>query len=120
MGAVEAVVNHDVEMFAFRMANPDGDAAAETDALESILWTLVAHAPAEIRRNPSALREAAGTRPHRRLSLAGKARAGGIATAEFRGIAGGDEDVQRGEGIDLEKRAMKLLGARILEELSSR
>ena len=120
MGTVEAVVNHDVETLAFRMEDPGAGKAAETAALESILWTLTAHAPAEIRRNPLALREAAGSRPHQRGVVTAKARAGGIATVELRWMEGGADDVKRGEGVDLDKRRMKLVAARVLRELVNR
>jgi hypothetical protein len=48
-----------------------------------------------------------------------KARVGGIASTELRGLPGGTDDVNPGEGIDLDQRAMKLLAARLLEALAT-
>lgn len=121
IATVDAVVNHEVETFAFRMVNPSEGATAEKAALESILWTLTASTmPAESRRNPVAIREAAGSRPHRRIHITATARASGMATAQLVGIGGGDDDVNKGEGMELDKRVMRLLAARVLEELATR
>lgn len=119
MATVEAVVNHNVEVLDVRVEDPAGSAGTRTEALDSILRTLTARAPAEIRTNPSALREAAGSRPHRRLHVIAKARVGGIATVELQAMPGGIDDVKPNEGIALDQRVMHLLAARLLEELAA-
>ncbi len=75
--------------------------------------------PRERRGDPVAIREAAGGRPHARMSVIMEAREGGLPTGQMRRIGGPVDDVRKGEGRALEDRVMGLLAARTLDELAA-